>query len=555
MATEGSAIREQGPGVAAAARGRFWAWPLLICTVAGCGRLPAPERPTDPRPGRQQQAPVARAAPKKTARPPRRAKDAESEDNNRPHQRADPSPARSSSPGKSRQQPPRDHPTSRPVAALADLLGAPDGPSRRIPGPARVQIDEPRVAAAGIRRLAGKRLTLLTDLAPGEGVDVLPKVFEQAFPQWCGYFGIDPADHPDWHVTGFLMEERARFKQAGLLPDALPPFEHGFSWSCELWLDEQPSDYYRRHLLLHEGTHSFMNTLLGGCGAPWYMEGIAELLSTHRWHRGRLTLNYIPRARDEVPMWGRIKKIQELFAANQAIPLVWLIHYDPAIHPANEAYAWCWAAAAWLDRHPRYQDRFRQLRQFVTEEKSDFSDRFRQLIGDQWDQLCEQWQVYVAELEYGHDIGRTSLELTPGRPLPEAGATVEVAVDRGWQNSGLRLEGGAAYLVRASGRYQVADQPQIWWCEPGGVSIRYYKGRPLGILLGAVRPDPPPADQPSPLLSPVPIGLGATLSPNRPGTLFLRVNDSAGELGDNAGSLAVHVRRASGLIDNQRPER
>ena len=28
----------------------------------------------------------------------------------------------------------------------------------------------------------------------------------------------------------------------------------------------------------------------------------------------------------------------------------------------NEAYAWCWAAAKFLDSHPRYRDRFRGLR-------------------------------------------------------------------------------------------------------------------------------------------------------------------------------------------------
>ena len=39
------------------------------------------------------------------------------------------------------------------------------------------------------------------------------------------------------------------------------------------------------------------------------------------------------------------------------------------------------------------------------------------------------------------------------------------------------------------------------------------------------------------------IGLGATLMPEETGTLFLEINDSAGELDDNAGELKVEVRR------------
>ena len=88
----------------------------------------------------------------------------------------------------------------------------------------------------------------------------------------------------------------------------------------------------------------------------------------------------------------------------------------------------------------------------------------------------------------------------------------------------------------------MAKDPK-WQCEPGGVSIRYYQGRPLGILLAAVRPDHPPPDSASALLHPTVIGLGATLSPTETGTLFLKINHSAGELDDNAGELKVEVRR------------
>ncbi len=92
-------------------------------------------------------------------------------------------------------------------------------------------------------------------------------------------------------------------------------------------------------------------------------------------------------------------------------------------------------------------------------------------------------------------------------------------------------------------RADTSRKPKVWWCEPGGVSIRYYKGRPLGILLAAVRPDDPPPGSTSALLRPTSVGLGATITPAETGTLFLKINDSPGELHDNAGQLKVEVRR------------
>ncbi len=446
---------------------------------------------------------------------------------------------------------------------LADLLSQPaDSAARMIPNLPRLKVDETRASAEGIRKLSGKRLTLYTDIPSSKEIDSLPEILDRAFPQWCEYFSIDPAKHADWRLTGFLMKDKSRFERTGLIPDSLPPFQHGYARNYEFWLYDQPSDYYRRHLLLHEGTHCFMNTLLGACGPPWYMEGIAELLGTHRWDEGRLELNHMPVNREEVSMWGRIKIIKEAFASRQATRLKKVIEYPPHAHLETAPYAWCWAAAVLMDRHPRYQKRFRQLQKNVL--RPNFNELFFKAFGDDWDRLTDEWQVLVGNLEYGHDIRKTSIDFTPGKPLGSAGASVRVAADRGWQNSRIRLESGRTYRLRASGRYQVAERPRIWWCEPGGVSIRYYQGRPLGILLAAVHPEaekgtrfnlpprpggcfaqikPGPFFGPSKFLRPIVVGLQAKLTPDLPGILFFKINDSAAELGDNAGSLNVEIKR------------
>ena len=519
---------------------RVAAWLVLGCLLAGCGGSPEPVSDGTQRGSRVTKK--SRKSNKPGTRFPR-AKPSDTPDrNDRQESPAPASPATDTPAPTGPAEAPEDEPRPEPPRSLADLLQQPaDSAARWIPNLPRLRVDDARAAAAGIRKLSGKRLTLYTDMPPAEQIEQLPEVFDRAFPQWCEYFDVDPAKHADWEMTGFLMQDKARFQPAGLLPESLPPFRNGFARNYELWLYDQPSDYYRRHLLLHEGTHGFMNTILGGCGPPWYMEGTAELLSTHLWRDGRLTLNYMPADREEVPHWGRIRIIKDAVAAGRPVGLVSVIEYPPNAHLETEPYAWCWAAATLLDRHPRYQERFRRLYKNVL--APDFSERFYRLYRDDWDRLRAEWQLLVAGMEYGHDIARTAVDFTPGKPLPQGGTVVTIAAKGGWQNAGVRLDGGVDYRLRAAGRYQVADKPQVWWCEPGGVSIRYYHGRPLGVLLAAVRPDRSNTKGSSALLRPVVVGLGTTLSPRETGTLYLRINDSAAELADNAGELKVEIER------------
>ena len=425
------------------------------------------------------------------------------------------------------------------AAGLIFFLAAPS-PAHADRGPGRIPVDEAKAAEAGIRKLPpAKRLILYTDLPSSPEVDAMPALFDQAFPQWCEYFHVDPAQQANWQMTGFVMKDKTRFQRAGLLPADLPPFPHGYCRGYNLWLYDKPTDYYRRHLLLHEGVHGFMFTVLGSCGPPWYMEGMAELLATHELRDGRLLLGYMPARREEVPDWGRVRIVKDAFAARRAMGLDRVIDFSPTAHQDVAPYAWSWAAAIFLDRHPRYRDRFRQLYQHVLE--SDFNDRFHQAYRVDWREMNEEWQVFVSGMEYGYDIARAAIAFVPGQPLPASGATVRVAADRGWQSSGLRLDAGVKYRVTASGRLHLAALPKDCWCEPGGVSIHYYQGRPLGLLLGAVRPDKPAEKAPSALLRPVVIGLDTLLSPAEAGTLYLKINGSAADLAGNSGEIKVRV--------------
>lgn len=402
---------------------------------------------------------------------------------------------------------------------------------------------EARIKAAGIRRLDGQHLTLYTDLPGSPEIDSLPALFEQAIPEWCQYFAMPEFAQRPWHVTGCLMKDRTRFKAVGLLPADLPEFLHGYTRDNQIWIGEQPSDYYRRHLLLHEGAHAFMFAAFGTCGPPWYMEGMAELLGTHLLAAGKLRLAWFPPRREDVPMWGRVKLVREGLAAGRRLSLDQILAIGPQAHLKTEPYGWSWAAAAFLDGHPKYRERFRKLPAELRQ--PDFNARFRELFAPDWSELNEEWQLFVDNLDYGYDLAREAIDFSPGQPLPATGKKVSIAADRGWQSSGIRVEAGVEYRLTASGRYQVADKPRIWWCEPGGVSIRYMHGKPLGVLLAAVRPEPNGsvgADaHAGGFLQPLVVGLGTTLVPKQSGTLYLRINDSPAELADNKGTVDVRV--------------
>lgn len=421
-------------------------------------------------------------------------------------------------------------------------------------------IDAARAFAAGIRKLQGQHLVLYTDVPSGSEVDGLPTLFDVAVPLWAEYFGIDPNEASDWHVQAYLIRDREKFSALGLMPTDRE-LVNGYAAATEIWVLDQPSDYYRRHLLLHEGTHAFMTKFLGGCGPGWYSEGMAELLATHEIKgtgvisrdglvsegrvprkklRTPLMLNVMPRSREDVPMLGRIKLVRDAVAAGDALSIEAIMAIDGRRQQEPQAYAWCWALAKFLDSQPRYQATFRELARHVTD--PEFNARVRRSYAAAWPELTVEWQAYVRALDHGYDFERTAINFADGTPL-SGKRSVTIRADRGWQSSGIRLQSGRPYQLTARGRYQISFADGVSWpCEPGGVTIEYQDGRPLGMLLGAIVEDDVAA-QPAEagLAAPFPIGLECELAPKTTGTLYLRVNDSAAKLDDNRGDLTIEV--------------
>lgn len=393
----------------------------------------------------------------------------------------------------------------------------------------------------GFSRVSGKHIDLITDVPLDDDLRELPAVFDAAMAGWCEVFEIPLPDVESWRVETYLMRDRQRFIAAGFLPKDISNFANGFQLGNRLWVSEQPSAYYRRHLLLHEGTHWIMSRKFGGLGPPWLAEGMAEWLGTHRWDGQHLEMGLIPTNSDEVPYWGRTKLIQDQLSQGVAPSLETILRYSNTAHQQTEAYAWSWAAVVFLKHHPDTAAAFAQLLQQPWHGSDDANRWLFTQLRSSWPRIRQQWQATLGDLDYGFDPQHGLLKLsTKLRPL-RSPQTVVVKATEGWQASGFAVAAGTRLTVQASGEYSVGSEPKPWKCTPAGVQLEYYHGIPLGRLLmsttSALQHEPDFA-QPLTIHQ---VGDGGEFTIAQGGELLFRINESIGGLADNSGALVVTV--------------
>lgn len=396
----------------------------------------------------------------------------------------------------------------------------------------------------GFGRVSGEHIEIVTDLPLDDSIRELPRVFDAAIAQWCEVFHVDPAEAKGWRATAYLMQARQRFSDAGFLSPSLPPFAHGYQWGDDLWVVEQASHYYRRHLLLHEGTHWFMVRKYGSAGPPWLMEGVAEWLATHRWQDGRLELGIIPRSREEVPLWGRIPLIQEQLSDGLAPSMATILRYDERAHQSGEAYAWSWALVMFLENTASTHAAFRKLFDGPLPSDGTPTAQLLRSIQTRRPLIRAQWSAMLTGLDYGFVPERELVQLDHRAPTLTGPSNLTVSAARGWQASGIEVAQGQRFHVAARGRYTIGSQPKPWLCEPAGVTIRYRYGQPIGKLLLAIATPQSKEPEFSETLPVIAVGADAQVTAPTGGQILLRINETGAALDDNSGELSVTLTPA-----------
>jgi len=438
-------------------------------------------------------------------------------------------------------------------------------------------LDVDRVTDAGLSVHTGQHLALISDIRDDAKASDLVAAFDQAVPQWCAYFGVDESRAKDWKLRAFLItgpNKYDRFKKANLFPEALPNFAAGFQKDHFIYLFDQPGPYYSRHLLLHEGTHGFMQWFLNGYGAPWYSEGIAELLAVHQLRDDKLKLLHRLSSRDDAPYWGRVKLLKNEYADGLAMSLDDVLAIPAGSFRNVRFYAWSWAASEFFNNHPLSGKAFRELRGSAGANVLQFNDSFKEKLKPHWKTLSLDWNIFIDEMEYGFDVTRgrvTPATATDATPLGIDGGSFAIDSTRAWQQTGITVKKGDRIKVTSSGRIRIGQTiirgenivagesatkktngtVYPWTSESSGISIRYYRGRPLGMLdagiLPADKPDGGAAiSRPTPdrqSILTVPVGGDSTIEIPASGLLCFRINESPADFDDNQGALDVTVRR------------
>lgn len=401
------------------------------------------------------------------------------------------------------------------------------------------------VLPAGFSKVSGKHIDLITDLPLDDSIGELTAVFDAAMLEWCQVFELSPARVQSWRAEAYLMRDRQRFIDAGLLPKKISQFINGFQLGDQLWLLEQPSPYYRRHLLLHEGTHWIMSRKNGGLGPPWLAEGMAEWLGTHRWDGQHLEMGIVPTSRDDVPYWGRTSLIEKQLSQGTAPSLETVLRYGNTAHQQQEAYVWSWAAVVFLKDHPETSAVFARLLQQPWQGSDDANRWLFAQLKSVWPRIRQQWQATLSDLDYGFDPQRGFLSLSR-KPVPlRTPRRLDVQAAQGWQASGITVNAGAKIAIAASGEFSVGSDPGPWTCTPSGVHLEYYRGIPLGRLLMAIAaPLPYEPDFAQPLTI-VQVGEGGEFTMQQTGELLFRINESIGGLADNSGTVQVAIQPTS----------
>ncbi len=400
------------------------------------------------------------------------------------------------------------------------------------------------VAAQGLVKRSGRHIELTTDLAMPSEAETLVASFDAAAVQWFKFWNIDDDRAATWRVEAFVIRDKSLFRRNGLIPNHIPNFPFGYASGNSIWVLAQQSDYYTRHLLLHEGVHALAFSYFGGAGPTWFMEGTAELLSTHSGQDAATKVNQIPADRSNVPYWGRFKLMDQLRDRSSVPTIETVMRYQASLTGNVEMYGWSWAAAMMLHHYPEYQDAFFAAASNGRDAGPEFNRRlYQQITPQKWPVLAARWRLMCRDLDYGFDWSRESVSISENDPIWDGTPMrIDVAANRGWQSLGVRIAPGRKLTLDPDGEIVLDTDPKPWTSRPAGITIQYHRGRPLGQLLACIVPNAADRGEKLTPLKITPISSSTSLTIERHSWVLLRINDAVGATANNTGSFEVAVR-------------
>jgi len=193
--------------------------------------------------------------------------------------------------------------------------------------------------------------------------------------------------------------------------------------------------------------------------------------------------------------------------------------------------------------YPEYRAELTTASSQMQSTAGEFTRDFRNALQDQWPVVRGRWHLLLEDFDYGYDMRRNRIDWEADQPAwDRQPRQVAIAAARGWQSAGVRVAAGTKLNVTAAGRYSLGTQPRPWVCEPQGVTVRYHRGRPLGVILAALVPQRAADSNILPPLQIETIGRGTSFVVRQDSWLLFRIGDDPSQLADNAGGATVSFR-------------
>ncbi len=411
-------------------------------------------------------------------------------------------------------------------------------PQAKVKSPEEKQFDRKRLNALGFEVYESRNLLLVSDGVQPEKKEIFEKLPEVVVRLTKRFLADYPQTPDQIQLTGYVMRDRSLYLQADLLPNDFANLAHGLHKGYSFWMNEQKTDYYRRHLLIHEAVHCLMD-VKSPRWPLWYLEGMAEFYAVHQiGQNGEIQFGVAPSASQIAGGFGRLQLIRDEIKAGRfrTISKVRELNLNN-FYPHKTSYAWSWALCYFLATHPETQKEFQQLGMY--RDSQQFDHFFEQAFPAEDVKLNAQWAVFASSLVPDYDIKTASITWSSS---PVLNGKVQIRADRNWQASGISLVMGKQYRIEGSGQFTVAQEPVPWESEPQGVSIEYVDGQPLGQLQAALySPTEPGEHRAHGFLRIISVGRQLILTPDRNGELFFRVNDRGSSWSNNKGGLAISV--------------
>lgn len=176
---------------------------------------------------------------------------------------------------------PWSSPTDRPALVTPTASVAPSATPSPTP---EVRVDGPRVTTAHY------------DLwVEGLDGDEVGRMLEAAWPAWRAFFQAEPVGRLPAKVYADVEGMRAGMAADGITYGGGGGYYHPGNRTFYAFV--QPSAFFTRMLILHEGTHQFhylAATANLGYAGFWYGEGLAEHFGMHNWDGTRLVTGVVP---------------------------------------------------------------------------------------------------------------------------------------------------------------------------------------------------------------------------------------------------------------------